>query len=253
MSVFFIAPQPAWVFFGWIAGSFLALTFQQAHSLKAVSITKPSVQIYRSLGALIIIDIATLIYFKIDILMLRHLGGTLPQVGFYAAASRILEGLVLLLLPFMNVLFRDLRLKVTQPRNFIQLMNKLMIYACLLAILITPLGMFFGESIVTICFGLEYQKGTDILFWLFIAIIFMVPNLVLTQSALSTNQESFYAAGACIAALLNIVLNFFLIPIFGAKGAAIGTIATEGFLFFFIGYVVYSWYWKRKYLNAEQI
>ena len=102
------------------------------------------------------------------------------------------------------------------------------------------------NNIILLCFGSDYQQGAELLYWLFLALFFMTPNLVLTQGALAINRENYYALGACGAALLNISLNYFLIPVYGAKGAAFGTIATEAFLLVFMGYGIYSWCLKRR-------
>jgi len=170
----------------------------------------------------------------------------LHQVGFYAAASRILEGVMFILFPFANVFFRELRLHADSPKKFLQLTNKLIIYAGILALLIIPAGMFFSNDMILLCFGSEYQQGGGLLYWLFISLFFMIPNLVLTQGALAINRENYYALGACGAALLNMALNYFLIPVYGARGAAFGTIATEAFLLVFMAAGIYSWYWKRR-------
>ena len=63
----------------------------------------------------------------------------------------------------------------------------------------------------------------------------MSPSLILTQTTIAINQERFYAIGTLLAAVVNIVLNFYLIPTYGTKGAAYGTIATEAFLMVYIG------------------
>jgi O-antigen/teichoic acid export membrane protein len=74
--------------------------------------------VYKSLASLLIIDIATLIYFKIDIVMLRHLGSGLEEIGYYAAGSRLIEGLIFMHLPFATVLFREMRTRASYPKKF---------------------------------------------------------------------------------------------------------------------------------------
>ena len=66
--------------------------------------------------------------------------------------------------------------------------------------------------------------------WLLGALIFILPNGVLTQAAIARNRESVYAVAAGGAALVNIGLNLALIPKFGGLGAAWATIVTEMFL-----------------------
>ena len=77
----------------------------------------------------------------------------------------------------------------------------------------------------------------------------MIPNLVLTQATLAINREIFYAKINCVAALANIGLNFYLIPVMGAKGAAIGTIITEGLVMILIGGGIFLW---RRNMDLKQ-
>lgn len=251
--LFLISFQLEWIFFGSITGFLLALIFQRSVSLKKILIVKPNSRIYRSIAALLTIDIATLIYFKIDIVMLRNMGESLNEVGFYAASSRILEGVVLILFPIATVFFRELRLHATQPEKFIRLAAKLIFYAGALSIIIVPLGILLGDDIIKLCFGADYQPGSAIITWLLISLFFMIPNIVLTQAALSIDRENHYALGAILAALLNIALNYFLIPMHGPKGAAIGTIFTEAFLLVFMGWGIISWYLKGGKAESESL
>ena len=70
--------------------------------------------------------------------------------------------------------------------------------------------------------------------WLLAALIFILPNGVLTQAAIAQNIEHLYAVAAGAAALVNIGLNFVLIPRFGGLGAAWATIVTDAFLTVFL-------------------
>jgi O-antigen/teichoic acid export membrane protein len=240
--LFLLSSQLEWIFIGWITGFLIAIFLQRLVSIKNVCITKPGTHIYRSIAALLTIEVATLIYFKIDIVMLRHLGESLNEVGFYAAASRLLEGVIFILLPIANVFFRELRLKANDPEQFIQLTVKLICYAGGLSLFIVPLGILLGEDIIKLCFGANYQVDSQVIIWLLISFFFMIPNIVLTQSALAINRENHYALGAVSAAFLNMALNYWLIPIYGPKGAAFGTLITEAFLLVFIGSGIAFWY-----------
>ena len=73
----------------------------------------------------------------------------------------------------------------------------------------------------------------------------MAPNLILTPATLAIDREYFYAKITCVAALTNIVLNFYLIPAMGGKGAAIGTIITEALVMVLIGGGLAVWLKKK--------
>jgi Na+-driven multidrug efflux pump len=74
--------------------------------------------------------------------------------------------------------------------------------------------------------------------------VFILPNYILTQGAIALNKEVGYAKIVVGVALLNIVLNLWLIPEFGAMGAAWATIVAEGVLC--IGLGVMLWIGQKR-------
>ena len=121
--------------------------------------------------------------------------------------------------------------------------------SCLSPFLIVPAGWFWSEEILHFCFGAGFKSASSILDLLLISFFFMIPNLVLTQGTLAIDREHYYAKITCVAALVNIGLNLYLIPTLGAEGAAFGTIATEGLLMILIGAGIIRW---RRKLVLEQ-
>jgi len=234
---------------GTIVGYGISLFLLPANCKLKVFFKKLNPVVYKSLGSLLIIDIATLIYFKIDIVMLRHLGSGLEEVGFYSAGSRLLEGLIFMHLPFATVLFREMRTRKSHPSDFIPYILKLISFGVFFPIVIIPVGWFFSEEIIRLCYGVDFISASPLLNLLLISTIFMAPNLILTQATLAIDREYFYAKITCVAALINIGLNLFLIPSMGAKGAAIGTIVTEGIVMILIGGGIILW---RRNMDLKQ-
>ncbi len=251
LSVF--SAEPHWVFLGWIMGYALCLLLQRYYPLMHLRWAKPEIRIYKSIAALLVIDIATLIYFKIDIVMLRHLMDEMNPVGYYAAASRLLEGVLFLLFPLANVYFRNLRLMANEPARFFTLLYKLIYASVATAAVLVVLGLIYGEPLFVLGFGDPFREGTGLLHWLLFSLLFMVPNLILTQAALAIEKDTHYALGAVLAALINVALNVFLIPQYGAKGAAVSTLITEGLLLCYIAAGLHSWRVRQAHANGESI
>jgi O-antigen/teichoic acid export membrane protein len=247
--IFTFIPSIQIILVGTIVGYSIALFFRPASCKLKFFFKKLSPNVYKSLGSLLIIDIATLIYFKIDIVMLRHLGSGLEEVGFYSAGSRLLEGLIFMHLPFATVLFREMRMRANHPSRFIPYILKLFFFSTISPIVIIPTGWFFSKEILQLCYGESFMAASPLFNLLLISFLFMVLNLVLTQATLAINRENFYAKITCLAALANIGLNFYLIPAMGTKGAAIGTIITEGILMILIGAGIFLWHRK---LDSKQ-
>ncbi len=246
LSVWLWEPSVEGVLIAWSVGQFLVLVTQRDFSLTRISIFGWDRRVLKSVFALLVIDIATLIYFKIDIVMLMHLQESKDAVGFYSASSRIIEGVILLLFPFANVFFRDFRLAWQEHGEFKKLSQAWLLRAGICAALVVPLAWLLAEPVLTLCFGESFSQGENVLRFLLLALFFIIPNLVLTQGVLALNRESFYAKIACLAAVLNIGLNWILIPRFGPAGAALGTGITEAFLF---GIFLYN---MMRWLNTQQ-
>jgi O-antigen/teichoic acid export membrane protein len=249
---FFLSSKPniKSIFSGWILGYIIALAFRLKDFKNIKYSIKLSPEIYKSMASLMVIDIATLIYFKIDIVMLPYFGVELDNVGFYTSGSRIMEGFILIHLPFATIFFRELRKLLNSPHEFSKLTSKLLGLSFVSPLLLIPIGWFWGREILSFCYGVEYAVGYKIFQLLIISLFFMIPNLVVTQGVLALDRESYYAWGACIAAIINVLLNYFLIPVYGAMGAATGTLITEGFLFFYIGIGLF--YHLKNQMSYEQ-
>ena len=247
--IFIFAPTIELILGGTIVGYGIALSLRPRTCKLKVFFQKLDPVVYKSLASLLIIDIATLIYFKIDIVMLRHLGSGLEEIGYYAAGSRLIEGLIFMHLPFATVLFREMRTRASYPKKFTPYILKLFLLGSSSPIIIVPIGWFFSKEILRVCYGTDFIGAFPLLNLLLISFFFMIPNLVLTQATLAIDREYFYAKITCVAAVTNICLNLYLIPAMGAKGAAIGTIFTEVLLLLLIGSGILSW--RRKVILEQ--
>ena len=247
--IFIFAPTIELILGGTIVGYGIALALRPRTCKLKVFFQKLDPVVYKSLASLLIIDIATLIYFKIDIVMLRHLGSGLEEIGYYAAGSRLIEGLIFMHLPFATVLFREMRTRASYPKKFTPYILKLFLLGSFSPIVIVPIGWFFSKEILRICYGTDFVGAFPLLNLLLISFFIMIPNLVLTQATLAIDREYFYAKITCVAAVTNICLNLYLIPAMGAKGAAIGTISTEVLLLLLIGSGILSW--RRKVILEQ--
>lgn len=234
LGLFFVRAEPWVVFGGWFLGVLVSLFWAP------ISIGRPSFggfgirEVRAACLGFMAIDAATVVYYRCDIILLEYLTGNSAEVGYYSAAYRFLEGVVLMAMPLRVVWFRKLRLVWEEKRFFEQQLLKMGLVMLGAAFLVAGVGAFFSREIVFFTFGPEYADSVALLPWLLVSLVFVLPNGVLTQGIVARNRERYYAFAAGGAALLNIGLNFVLIPEFGGMGAAWATIATEGFLAVFL-------------------
>jgi O-antigen/teichoic acid export membrane protein len=172
------------------------------------------------------------IYFRIDTVLLSKLA-TPAVVGWYGAAYRLFDTLVFLPnIVSSAILFPILaRLSVESRPALQRAMSK-----GLDVILITgvPLcvGLFVlaGPIIHFIYRRPEYQPAVPALQWLAVALFLLYVNSLLGVTLVSLNEERKLTIVAALATVINLGLNWLLIPHYQHIAAAAVTAGTEGFI-----------------------
>ena len=226
------------LFVGWSVALVLALIWPIAKGYLSWPSFNFKGELFRASMVFLTIDVATVFYFRSDIVLLEYFGHVHGDVGQYSAAYRVLEGVILLATPVAQIAFRSLRLRQNQ-KEFFGLLSWLVLVMLMVAGIIAVIGAFFGGDLMLIVFGEQYQYAGELLPLLLFAMLFILPNYILTQGTIALNKEIGYAKIAVLVALLNIVLNVWLIPDFGAMGAAWATIFSEGVLCLGLGWVLW--------------
>ena len=235
------AAGPTAVFAGLLAGQAAAMVLPLAAPLRVRPVLVKSWGLYRHCGSFLLISAATSIYFKSDIILLNLVTGDSAQVGQYAASYRLVEAALLFATPLTHLFFRKLRLSFGQPATFKRSLRTMLAVMTGLGLGGTVLALLLGPWIIGLAFGPRYGPAQELCFWLMPALAFLLPNGVLTQALVAMGRERFYARLTVLTALANIGFNLGLIPLLGAKGSALSTVATEAVL------MVGLWYgYSRK-------
>lgn len=223
-----LTSQPWAVFAAWGLGLLLCLV--PARGLWPV---RPGVPfagpMARSCLAFMLVEGATLLYHRVDIIMLQAMRGP-AETGQYAAAYRFLDGVILLAAPVGVVLMRRLRLARRERPAFAALLRRACLAMLLGAAVLEAGALALGTPLMLATFGPDYAPAGALMPTLFAALAFILPNSVLTQAAVADNRERLYALAALACAGVNVGLNLLMIPGLGAAGAAWATVATEGVL-----------------------
>jgi O-antigen/teichoic acid export membrane protein len=218
----------------WAAGALCAnIFFKEGFRFKPVfnPLLSLKFKLYRTLLPLLWIDLATTIYFRSDLIMLRSLKVSDSDIGQYAAAYRLIEAAILVASPISIIIFR----KVCLLHEERLLQTNYIIKSLLVSVLVSLFGLLLIEWIanplIHLAYGAQYTQAAGLLPILGWMIVLLIPNTILTQIALALNLEKSYAIIATLAALGNIGLNFFFIPQYGTVATAYSSIATELILF----------------------
>ena len=178
-------------------------------------------------------SIFAVLYLKMDQIMLKwHLG---PEaVGIYSVASRISEVWYFfpsaILMSFFPKLINIKKENSSLYQERIQqLLDSMFIMALILSLLINVLA----KPLITLFFGELYITSIPILTIHIWASIFIFMREVFSKWLLIENFLEYSIITQGIGAISNIALNFWLIPIYGVKGAAFATLISYSFASYF--------------------
>ena len=174
-------------------------------------------------------SIAITVYVSSDNLMLGVMTDNY-QVGLYGTAVKvytiiknILAAILTVMIPRFTLLFSNNDEKQINSlfSNIFNILTSIMIPMCM--------GLFaMSDDIVRIVAGSAYAGAAQPLRLLSIAVCFSLYAFMYTQCILiPIKQEAIVFRATLISAVVNIGLNFFLIPIWGINAAAITTIIAE--------------------------
>jgi O-antigen/teichoic acid export membrane protein len=230
------------LFIFWSIGIILSITVNFGRDVIKIPIFLPKKIIYNTCYSFIVIDLSTSIYFRSDIILLKYLRNSEEETGQYAAAFRLIEGVILLMAPIANLCFRSFRLKWQEIKKFRKLFNKILIVTSIISLLILILGLNFGKKAALLVYGNDYYVASELIIYLTPSLIFILPNYIISQALIALNIENNYAFISIFAAIFNVCINWIFIPHYGVKAAALSTVATEVLLFvcMFVFYKIYS-------------
>ncbi len=183
--------------------------------------------------------IFVMVYNYFDIVMLEWMRGDY-EVGVYGAAYKLIITLHFIPYAIVGALFPVMsRLSKSSPIELKFIFERSFKYLALLGLPIAVGVTFTADEIMILLGGENWaEAGTalKILIWAtFIAFLnYPIGALVIT---LDRQKVAAFNAGVCM--VVNIGLNFLLIPSMGFKGASIATVATEALLFM-MGYIALS-------------
>lgn len=176
---------------------------------------------------LVFSSIAVTIYMKIDQIMLGQMMGD-EAVGIYTAATRISELWYFIPMSIAASVFPTIleakKKSEDLYRAHLQKLYNLMV-AISLAVAV-PLT-FIAPLVVNYLYGEAYLGAGPILAIHIWAAIFVFLGVASSQWFIAENMQLLSFVRTAIGAVANVILNLWLIPIYGAIGAAIATVISQ--------------------------
>ena len=164
-------------------------------------------------------------YFRIDTIMLGVLASE-REVGLYSVAFNLMEGTFFIPTIVMAAIFPGL----SQAKHFSAYFRKGVLLLTLSGIAGGSAVFLLAEWIIHLFFAAEFQSSAEILQILAFAIPLVFWGYLMTQSLVALDHNRIYLGITAGGVLLNVLLNFWLIPEHGASGAAVATVITEALI-----------------------
>lgn len=194
-------------------------------------------------------EIFAQVYIMADVSLLALLAGKV-EVGLYSPATNIISGLFIipnsLYLYFVPRLSKKIGVKNEIPDK--EILVSLMGF-CLVGLILFGGVVVSAEWIIPIVLGSAFEQTKQLLLALSPIVFFKALQFGFISIIVSSGLQKFRLVPQFIAAILNLTLNIFLIPLFGAKGAVLVYNLSEFFLLVGYGFIVLS-FWKKWLTNG---
>ncbi|HYK75914.1 MAG TPA: flippase [Daejeonella sp.] len=188
----------------------------QFHADRAKSLLKQS-------WPLIMTAVMISIYMQIDIVMLKSLGS--KTVGIYSAAARISEAWYFIPVAVITSVFPAIiHARKTDLQHYQKRLQNL--YDLLVAISL-PVALvisFSAHIIINLLYGNQFEGAGTILSIHIWSGVFVFLGSASSQYLLAEGYTLISLKRTALGAIVNIILNIILIPLYGGVGAAIATL-----------------------------
>lgn len=195
---------------------------------------------------LILSGFAAIIYLKIDQIMLEQLSST-SEVGLYAVAARMSEVWYFFADAIVISLFPSLLLLKQQNKNenYLLRLQKLSDILLFLGLMLAVFVTIIAKPFITVVFGSEYLSSAFILQIHIWACVFVFMRSMVSKWLIAEDLLKYSLISHGLGAIINIIVNYYLIPIYGGVGAALATLIS-----YFIASYLAFWFGSKTRIIA---
>lgn len=201
---------------------------------------KRAVSLFRDSWMLLLSGLAIIVYMRIDQIMIGQMLGD-EAVGVYTAAVKISEVWYFIPITIASSLFPAiLKAKEFDQNLYLERLRLLHSFMLLIALVIAIPMTFISAPIIDFLFGNKFSEAGAVLAIHIWAGVFVFLGVASSRYYLTENLQKLELYKSIVGCVTNIVLNYFFIPIYGVKGAAIATVISQ-----FFASVLFNLFLKR--------
>jgi O-antigen/teichoic acid export membrane protein len=187
---------------------------------------------------LILSGIVISIYMKIDQIMIMEMIDA-EAVGQYAAAVRISEAWYFIPMVIVSSLFPAIiNAKKQSEELYYARLQKLYDLMVWMAIAIALPMTFLSVWVIHLLYGEEYSQASSVLIIHIWTGVFVALGIVTGKLVVINNQQLNGMFATIFGAVMNIILNFIMIPKYGIQGAAVATMLSQ----IISGFIIPIWF-----------
>jgi len=185
---------------------------------------------------LILSGMVVAVYMKIDQIMIKEMLGS-AEVGQYAAAVRLSEAWYFIPMVISSSLFPAIiSAKKVSEKLYYERLQRLYDLMVWMAIAIALPMTFLSDWVVNLLYGGQYSQSADVLKIHIWAGVFVFLGVASGKWFIAENLQKYSFYRTLSGAILNIILNLVLIPIYGIIGAAIATLLAQSLASYFFNF-----------------
>lgn len=215
----------------------LVVVISFAILLRRISLPKITFQplfsyaiIKRSLPYALLI-LLMMIYTRVDSVMVErlHINGK-AEAGYYARGFRLVNTFFMFAMLFSSLLFPIFSKMFKQKENVIPLLSmsaKLLVGG---AIFIAIISFFNGEYILNLISNQDVNESAPSFQLLMVSFVGMCSTIIFGTLLTARGDLRFLNSISVIGLVINISINLYLIPNYGAYGAALATVITQSLI-----------------------
>ena len=215
------------------------LSYFTSHIFHLTFNKKIAISLLKDSWPLILSGLAVMIYMRIDQVMLQEMIGS-EAVGQYSAAVRISEAWYFIPMVISNSLFPAIVNAKKQSEELyyarLQRLYDLMVW---MSIAIALPMTFLSDWVVNLLYGSAYSQAGSVLMIHIWAGVFVSLGVASSRWFITENLQSLSFWRTFYGMVINLILNFILIPKFGVQGAAVATLISQviaAYIFDFFNY-----------------
>lgn len=185
---------------------------------------------------LILAAVMISIYMKIDQVMLKTVGNV--EVGIYTAAAKISEAWYFIPVAIITSVFPAIvHARNTDPERYQKRLKNLYDLLIFISLPVAVFVSFFANDIIHLLYGNAFEGAGQMLAIHIWSGVFVFLGSASSQYLLAEGYTMISFQRTTLGALINVIMNLWLIPLYGGVGASIATLFACFFSAFYLLFI----------------